>query len=292
MKINKETLSNIILEELRRLDEKPSRQAKRQKKNQAKAKRREARKAKAASPTQDQPQSATKKAGQKAKEMGRAAKEAGQQAKAAAKPASPKQQGKPQKEMPAKRTPEEVKAKAEAEQKKRDAQEAKFQQAAFGDKEESGKAKQDKADPQAAAKAAAQQAKKTEKATTKAGLQAATGKKVDTGEQPEEIQKVSNEIQKLQKKLQAWANKTVSKVPKTDDAATDKAAKLAIMKIPMALKIASQSIDKISKQDNESLQAVLSGEKPAAKSKEAAANRREVEEAVIYDLEELLKDEV
>ena len=287
MKINKETLSNIILEELRRLDEKPSRQAKRQKKNQAKAKRREARKAKAASPTQDQPQSATKKAGQKAKEMGRAAKEAGQQAKAAAKPASPKQQGKPQKEMPAKRTPEEVKAKAEAEQKKRDAQEAKFQQAAFGDKEESGKAKQDKADPQAAAKAAAQQAKKTEKATTKAGLQAATGKKVDTGEQPEEIQKVSNEIQKLQKKLQSWAMKTAAKIP-----AEDKKARLAIMKIPMALKIASQSIDKISKQDNESLQAVLSGEKPAAKSKEAAANRREVEEAVIYDLEELLKNEV
>ena len=287
MKINKETLSNIILEELRRLDEKPSRQAKRQKKNQAKAKRREARKAKAASPTQDQPQSATKKAGQKAKEMGRAAKEAGQQAKAAAKPASPKQQGKPQKEMPAKRTPEEVKAKAEAEQKKRDAQEAKFQQAAFGDKEESGKAKQDKADPQAAAKAAAQQAKKTEKATTKAGLQAATGKKVDTGEQPEEIQKVSNEIQKLQKKLQSWAMKTAAKIP-----AEDKKARLAIMKIPMALKIASQSIDKISKQDNESLQAVLGDENPSEQPKEAAANRREVEEAVIYDLEELLKNEV
>ena len=44
MKITKETLSRIILEELESLDEKPSRQAKRQKKAQAKAKRRHARK--------------------------------------------------------------------------------------------------------------------------------------------------------------------------------------------------------------------------------------------------------
>ena len=206
MKITKEALGNLILEEIQKLEEKPSPQARRQKKREAKAKRRQARKEKAASPNP---------------------------------------QGKPQQK------PE---------------------------------------NPQAAAKDAAQQAKKTEKATTKAGLQKATGEKVDTSEQPEEIQKVSNEIQKLQKRLQSWATKTAAKIP-----ADDKEARLAVMKIPMALKVANQSIDKISKQDNESLQAVLSGEKPAAQSEKAeepAANRREVEEAVIYDLEELLKNEM
>ena len=227
MKITKETLSRIILEELESLDEKPSRQAKRQKKAQAKAKRRQARKEKAASPKQNKPE-------QKAKKSEFAG-------------LSPEEQS--------------------------DALEKKL----FGDKPKN---------PQAAAKAAAQQAKKTEKATTKAGLQAATGEKVDTDEQPEEIQKVSNEIKKLQKKLQSWAMKTAAKIP-----AEDKKARLAVMKIPMALKIANQSIDKISKQGSDSFQAVLSGEKPAAKPKEAAANRREIEEAVIYDLEELFKNE-
>lgn len=200
MKITKEALGNLILEELQRLDEKPSPEAKRQKRREAKAKRRQARK------------DSSKKAAN-------------------------------------------------------------------------------------AAKAASQQAKKTEKATSKAALQSATGEKVDTSEQPEEIQKVSNEIQKLQKRLQAWANKTASKIP-----AEDKEARIAVMKIPMALKVANQSIDKISKQDNESLQAVLSGEKPGAQSdqpanqgeeaEEVAANRREIEEAVIFDLEELLKSEM
>lgn len=206
MKITKEALGNLILEELQRLDEKPSPQARRQKKREAKAKRRQARKEKAASPSR---------------------------------------QGKPQ---------------------------------------------QKPGNPQAAAKGAAQQAKKTEKATTKTGLQKATGEKVDTSEQPEEIKKVSNEIEKLQKRLQSWANKTASKIP-----ADDKEARLAVMKIPMALKVANQSIDKISKQDNESLQAVLDGEKPPAQGGEAeepAANRREVEEAVIFDLSELLKNEM
>ena len=83
---------------------------------------------------------------------------------------------------------------------------------------------------------------------------------------------------------------TASKIP-----AEDKKARLAVMKIPMALKVANQSIDKISKQDNESLQAVLDGEKPPAQGGEAeepAANRREVEEAVIFDLSELLKNEM
>ena len=239
MKITKEALGNLILEEIQKLEEKPSPQARRQKKREAKAKRRQARKEKAA---------------------------------------SPKPQGKPQQKQ--KLSPEE--------------QEARFQKLAFGDEPEKEKS------PQAAAKDAAQQAKKTEKATTKAGLQKATGEKVDTSEQPEEIQKVSNEIEKLQKRLQSWATKTASKIP-----ADDKEARLAVMKIPMALKVANQSIDKISKQDNESLQAVLSGEKPAAQGEEAekpaaqgeeaeeqAANRREVEEAVIYDLEELLKNEM
>tara|TARA_Y100000592_G_scaffold86569_1_gene140056 strand:- start:1731 stop:2366 length:636 start_codon:yes stop_codon:yes gene_type:complete len=211
MKITKEALGNLILEEIQKLEEKPSPQARRQKKREAKAKRRQARKEKAASPNP---------------------------------------QGKPQ---------------------------------------------QKPGNPQAAAKDAAQQAKKTEKATTKAGLQKATGEKVDTSEQPEEIQKVSGEIEKLQKRLQSWANKTISKVPKTDDAAADKAAKVAIMKIPMALKVANQSIDKISKEDNESLQAVLDGEEPSTQGEEAeepAANRREVEEAVIFDLSEFLKNEM
>jgi len=206
MKITKEALGNLILEEIQKLEEKPSPQARRQKRREAKAKRRQARKEKAASP-------------------------------------SP--QGKPQ---------------------------------------------QKPGNPQAAAKASAQQTKKTEKATTKAGLQKATGEKVDTSEQPEEIQKVSGEIEKLQKRLQAWANKTASKIP-----AEDKEARLAVMKIPMALKVANQSIDKISKQDNESLQAVLDGENPPAQGEEAeepAANRREVEEAVIFDLGELLKNEM
>lgn len=213
MKITKETLSRIILEELESLDEKPSRQAKRQKKAQAKAKRRQARKKKAASPS---PQGKPEQKAKKSEFAG----------------LSPEEQS--------------------------DALEKKL----FGDKEEGGKTKQDKAAPQA-------------------------GKKDKPGEQPEEIQKVSNEIQKLQKKLQSWAMKTAAKIP-----AEDKKARLAVMKIPMALKIANQSIDKISKQDNKSLQAVLDGENPAAKPKEAAANRKEVEEAVIYDLEELLKNEV
>ena len=259
MKITKEALGNLILEELQRLDEKPKPAAKRQKRREDKAKRRKARQA----------GQQAKKAGQKAKEAGRAAKEAAKQTKAAAKPASPKQQDKPKQQKP-KLSPEE--------------QEARFQKLAFGDEPEKEKS------PQAAAKDAAQQAKKTEKATTKAGLQKATGEKVDTSEQPEEIQKVSNEIEKLQKRLQSWATKTASKIP-----ADDKEARLAVMKIPMALKVANQSIDKISKQDNESLQAVLGGEKPPAKGEQAeepAANRREVEEAVIYDLEELLKNEM
>ena len=307
MKINKNLLSKIILEEIESLEEKGSKQKnkERQKRQQKKQARRKARKAKAASPKQGKPQTAADWA-KKGKEMkkaiakkaGQQAKKAGQQAKAAAKPASPKQQGKPQKEKSAKRTPEEVKAKAEAEQKKRDAQEAKFQQAAFGDKEEGGEAKQDKADPQAAAKEAAQQDKKTEKATTKTGLQAATGEKVDTDEQPEEIQKVSNEIQKLQKKLQSWANKAVAKVPKTGDAAIDKEAKLAILKIPMALKVANQNINKISKQDNEALQAVLNNKKPQEASSDAptedeelaAANRKE-EDFMGY-LRNLVREEV
>ena len=57
------------------------------------------------------------------------------------------------------------------------------------------------------------------------------------------------------------------------------------MKIPMALKVANQSIDKISKQDNNS-QAVAEGEKPnkGGEAEQPAANRREVEEAVIFDL--------
>ena len=257
MKITKEALGNLILEELQRLDEKPKPAAKRQKRKEDKAKRRKARQA----------GQQAKKAGQKAKEAGRAAKEAAKQTKTAAKPASPKQQDKPQQKAKksefAGLSPEE----------QSDALEKKL----FGDEPKN---------PQAAAKAAAQQAKKTEKATAKAGLQAATGEKVDTDEQPEEIQKVSNEIKKLQKKLQSWAMKTAAKIP-----AEDKKARLAVMKIPMALKIANQSIDKISKQGSDSFQAALSGENPAAKPKEAAANRREIEEAVIYDLEELLKNE-
>ena len=291
MKITKQALGNLILEELQRLDEKPKPAAKRQKRREDKAKRRKARQA----------GQQAKKAGQKAKEAGRAAKEAAKQTKAAAKPASPKQQDKPQQKTKksefAGLSPEEQSAALEKklfgdEPKKEkqksklspEEQEARFQKLAFGDEPEKEKS------PQAAAKDAAQQAKKTEKATTKAGLQKATGEKVDTGDQPEEIQKVSNEIEKLRKKLQSWATKTASKIP-----AEDKKARLAVMKIPMALKIANQSIDKISKQDNESLQAVLDGEKPPAQGGEAeepAANRREVEEAVIYDLEELLKNEM
>ena len=264
MKITKQALGNLILEELQRLDEKPKPAAKRQKRREDKAKRRKARQA----------GQQAKKAGQKAKEAGRAAKEAAKQTKAAAKPASPKQQDKPQQKA----------KKSEFAGLSPEEQSAALEKKLFG--EEPGKDKK----PQAAAKNAAQQAKKTEKATTKAGLQKATGEKVDTSEQPEEIQKVSGEIEKLQKRSQAWANKTASKIP-----AEDKEARLAVMKIPMALKVANQSIDKISKQDNESLQAVLDGENPPAQGGEAeepAANRREVEEAVIFDLSELLKNEM
>ena len=178
MKITKEALGNLILEELQRLDEKPKPAAKRQKRREAKAKRRKARKAKAA---------------------------------------SPKQQNKTQKKKSAGISSDELEARL------------------FGEEPKKEKS------PQAAAKDAAQQAKKTEKATSKAALQSATGEKVDTSEQPEEIQKVSNEIQKLQKRLQSWANKTASKIP-----AEDREARLAVMKIPMALKVANQSIDKIS----------------------------------------------
>ena len=272
MKINKNLLSKIILEEIESLEEKGSKQKnkERQKRQQKKQARRGARKAKAASPKQGKPQSATKKAGQKAKEMGRAAKEAGQQAKAAAKPASPKQQGKPQKEKSAKRTPEEVKAKAEAEQEKRDAQEAKFQQAAFGDKEEGGEDKQDKADPQAAA--------------------AASGEQVDTKDMPVELAKVGNEVGKLQKKLQAWARKTAAKIP-----AEDKEARMTILKIPMAIKIAGQNIAKVSKTDNSNLKAALGGEEaqapePAEDEEPAAANRKE-EDFMGY-LRNLVREEV
>ena len=69
MKITKEALGNLILEELQRLDEKPKPAAKRQKRKEDKAKRRKARQA----------GQQAKKAGQKAKEAGRAAKEAAKQ---------------------------------------------------------------------------------------------------------------------------------------------------------------------------------------------------------------------
>ena len=58
MKITKEALGNLILEELQRLDEKPKPAAKRQKRREDKAKRRKARQA----------GQQAKKAGQKAKE--------------------------------------------------------------------------------------------------------------------------------------------------------------------------------------------------------------------------------
>ena len=58
MKITKEALGNLILEEIQRLDEKPKPAAKRQKRREDKAKRRKARQA----------GQQAKKAGQKAKE--------------------------------------------------------------------------------------------------------------------------------------------------------------------------------------------------------------------------------
>ena len=61
MKITKEALGNLILEELQRLDEKPKPAAKRQKRREDKAKRRKARQA----------GQQAKKAGQKAKEAGK-----------------------------------------------------------------------------------------------------------------------------------------------------------------------------------------------------------------------------
>jgi hypothetical protein len=156
--------------------------------------------------------------------------------------------------------------------------------------EEGGEDKQDKADPQAAAKEAGKQAKKMAKATTKTAAAAASGEQVDTKDMPVELAKVGNEVGKLQKKLQAWAKKTAAKIP-----SEDKEARMTILKIPMAIKIAGQNIAKVSKTDNDNLKAALGDEEaqaqePAEGEEPAAANRKE--EDLMGYLRNLVREEV
>jgi len=73
---------------------------------------------------------------------------------------------------------------------------------------------------------------------------------VAISELPDELQDVEKEVITLYKKLVGWSKKTAQGVE-------DKEAKMTLMKVPIAIKIAAQNIAKIAKTDNEALLAAL-----------------------------------
>lgn len=70
---------------------------------------------------------------------------------------------------------------------------------------------------------------------------------------PDELQTIEKEVLELYKKLVGWSKKTAVGVE-------DKEAKMTLMKIPIAIKIAAQNIAKVANSDNEALLNALGGE--------------------------------